>query len=43
MLYEVITLFNRRKLLAALQERLCEFQRYDHPMALLMLDIDHFT
>jgi len=35
-------LFNRRKLLAALQERLCEFQRYGHPMALLMLDIDHF-
>jgi len=35
-------LFNRRKLLSTLSERFHEYQRYGHPLAILMFDIDHF-
>lgn len=35
-------LFNRRTLMAALEEEVVRYQRYQHPMSLLMIDIDHF-
>lgn len=34
--------FNRRKLMHDLDQHFQELQRYGHPCALLMLDIDHF-
>lgn len=35
-------LFNRRKLVDALGEHFAEFQRYGHPLSLIMFDIDRF-
>jgi diguanylate cyclase (GGDEF)-like protein/PAS domain S-box-containing protein len=35
-------LFNRRTLMAALEEEVVRYQRYQHPLSLLMIDIDHF-
>lgn len=33
---------NRRKLMEGLEEHFAAFQRYGHPMSLIMFDIDHF-
>lgn len=33
---------NRRRLLEVLQQHFGEFNRYKHPMAMIMFDIDHF-
>ena len=39
---ELSGLFNRRKLMATLAERLATFRRYKTPTAVLIFDIDHF-
>jgi len=39
---ELSGLFNRRKLMAVLAERLATFRRYSAPTAVLIFDIDHF-
>lgn len=33
---------NRRKLMESLEEHFAAFQRYGHPLSLIMFDIDHF-
>jgi diguanylate cyclase (GGDEF)-like protein/PAS domain S-box-containing protein len=35
-------LFNRRTLMAAIEEEAVRYQRYQHPLSLLIIDIDHF-
>ena len=39
---ELSGLFNRRKLMAVLAERLATFRRYSTPTSVLIFDIDHF-
>jgi diguanylate cyclase (GGDEF)-like protein len=39
---ELTGAYNRRKLMAELEERYNEFRRYGHSISLLMLDLDHF-
>jgi diguanylate cyclase (GGDEF)-like protein len=39
---ELTQLFNRRHFHARLDEEIARARRYDHPVSLLMMDIDHF-
>lgn len=39
---ELTGAFNRRKLMEALEERFAEYQRYHHPLSLIIFDLDRF-